>query len=332
MTGTIISKILMAIVVGSAFGLFYTLLLNLHGFTRVKYKHVAISIALVLFLLGLYSFEAAGIACFIIGIGIFILAIALIVRGTADSLKALSAKFSSGDNKTQSNEDLRLNNTVLSSYAGVVFHFVIIVLICLSIFTYADDTVLDQAKMDRLISDAVFQFSSTIMLMLLGVFNPFVPASLRLLSIADHIDSLKYPKFYLMLSGKKFWTVLKSLICLSIIGYFISKGYFGLLVWDSTAPYMNAYIFIIGLFIFINLVEMIRRPEVFFQKNLFRITMLLRSAFVSIFVSAILVFSTLVISTAVGADINKLKVSSEAILFLGFNIVMCYNEFRLARV
>jgi len=331
MGGTIISKILMAIVIGSAFGLFYTLLLNLHGFTRVKYKYVAISIALVIFLLGLYSFEAAGIACFIIGIGIFILAIAFMVRATADSLKTLSARFSSADNKTQRSEDLRLNNTAFSSYVGVVFHFVIIVLICLSIFTYADDTVLDQAKMDRLISDAVFQFSSTIMLMLLGVFNPFVPPSLRLLSFADRVDSLKYPKLYLMLGNKKFWTVLKSLICLGIIGYFISEGYFGLLVWDHTAPYMNAYIFIIGLFIFINLVEMIRRPEVFFQKNLFRITMLLRSAFVSIFVSAILVFSTLVISTAIGVDINKLKVSSEAILFLGFNIVMCYNEFRLAR-
>jgi hypothetical protein len=330
MSGNIIAKLLLAIVVGSAFGLFYSLLLNLHGFTKIKFKHVALVIGSILFLLGLYSFEAAGIGCFIIGIGIFILAIALIARGTADSLKGFSAKLSLG-NTPQDNENGQLNKPGFANYVGVIFHLVVIILISLSIFTYSDDTVLDQAKMDRLIADAIFQFTSTILLILLGVFNPFVPPSPRLLGIADHVDSLKYPKLYLMLSGKKFWIALKTIICLLIIVYFVSKGYFGLLVWNNATPYMNVYIFMIGFFILANLVQMVRNPEYFFQKNLFRITMLLRSAFVSIFLSAILVFSTLFISSILGADINKLKVSSEAILFLGFNIIMCYNEFRLAR-
>jgi len=330
MSGNIIAKLLLAIVVGSAFGLFYSLLLNLHGFTKIKFKHVAITIGSILFLLGLYSFEAAGIGCFIIGIGIFILAIALMARGTADSLKGLSAKFSSA-NTQQDNENTQLNQPGFANYVGVIFHLVVIVLISLSIFTYSDDTVLDQARMDSLIADAIFQFISTVLLILLGVFNPFVAPSPRLLGIADRIDSLKYPKLYLMLSGKKFWVVLKTFICLIIIFYFVSKGYFGLLTWNNTTPYTNVYIFLIGFFILANLVQMVRSPEYFFQKNVFRITMLLRSAFVSIFLSAVLVFSTLFVSSILGADIDKLKVSSEAILFLGFNIIMCYNEFRLAR-
>lgn len=330
MSGNIIAKLLMAIAIGAAFGLFYTILLNMHGLTKIKYKHMALSIGTLIFLLGLYSFEAAGIASFIIGIGIFVLAIALMARGAASSLKALSAKFSLG-NKSQTTEGLQINKPGLSNYAGVVFHLVVIILISLSIFTYSNDTLLNQEKMDRLISDAIFQFMSTIMLILLGMFNPFVPPSAKLLAIADRIDSLKHPKIYLLLSGKKFWMAFKTLICLGIIIYFASKGYFDLLVWDNATPYMNVYVVLIGFFIIVNLVQMIRNPEYFFQANLFRITMLLHSAFISIFLSAILVFSTLFISSILGVDINRLKVSSETIIFLGFNIIMCYNEFRLAR-
>ncbi|MFF5379675.1 hypothetical protein [Pedobacter suwonensis] len=330
MLENITGKLLMAIAVGAAFGLFYTLLLHLHGFTKLRYKNVALSIGIVVFLLGLYSFEAAGIACFAIGIGVFVLAIALMARGTANSLKAISAKFSSA-NKSPNTEGRHLNKLSLGNYAGVIFHLVVIILISLSIFTYSNDTVLDEEKMDRLIGDAVFQFTSTIMLILLGIFNPFVPPSAKLLAIANFISSSKYPKLYLLLSNKKFWVIFKALICLALIYYFTSKGYFTLLEWDSATPFMNVYMLLIGFFIIVNLVQMIRSPEYFFQKNLFRITLLLRSAFISIFLSAVLVFSTLFISSILGVDINKLKVSSEAIIFLGFNVIMCYNEFRLTR-
>ncbi|SDG42787.1 hypothetical protein SAMN05421827_106187 [Pedobacter terrae] len=330
MLENITGKLLMAVAIGAAFGLFYTLLLNMHGFTKIKYKHVALSIGTVIFLLGLHSFEAAGIACFIIGIGIFVLAIALMARGAADSLKALSAKFSTGS-KPQHTERLQLNKPGLSNYVGVLFHLVVIILISLSIFTYSNNTVLNQENMDRLISDAIFQFTSTIMLILLGIFNPFVSPSAKLLGIANRVDSIKYPKLYLLLADKKFWIIFKALICISIILYFASKGYFNLLAWDNATPYMNVYVLLIGFFIIVNLAQMIRSPEYFFQNNLFRITMLLQSAFISIFLSAILVFATLFISSILGVDINKLKVSSEAIIFLGFNIIMCYNEFRLAR-
>ncbi|MEH3115410.1 hypothetical protein [Pedobacter terrae] len=331
MLENITGKLLMAIAVGAAFGLFYTLLLHMHGVAKIKYKPVALSIGTLIFLLGLHSFEAAGIACFIIGIGVFVLAIALMARGAADSLKTISAKFSSG-NKPQNTEVQRLNKLSLSNYAGVIFHLVVIVLISLSIFTYSNDTILNQEKMDRLIGDAIFQFTSTIVLILLGIFNPFVSPSAKLLAIAGRVNSIKYPKLYRLLSNKKFWVIFKALICLGIILYFTSEGYFSLLAWDNATPYMNVYVFLIGFFITVNLVQMVRMPEYFYQKNLFRITLLLRSAFISIFLSAILVFSTLFISSILGIDINRLKVSSEAIIFLGYNMIMCYNEFRLARV
>jgi|GEM_PF-562392 len=342
MTENIISKILFAAVVGGALGLFYTVLLNTHGFTKIKYKYVAFSLGTIIFLLCLYSFEAAGIASFILGIGVFILAIALFARGMADSLKDMSARLfkknSTGqDDKTNKGAEKNTDTpplvaTAITSYYGVVFHMVVIVLICLSIFTYSNDVILDEGRMDQLMRDAVFQFSSTVLLMLLGVFNPFISPSEKLLGLSDRIDRQKYPKWHAILADRRSWIIIKTLICIGIITYFVRKGFFNLPTWNENTPYMNGYILMIVLFIFINLIQLIRNPDIFFKRNIFRITMLFRSAYLSIFVGAILVFSTMFISAILSIDTDELNISSEAILFLGFNIIMCFNEYKLARM
>lgn len=331
MTENIISKIALAAVIGGALGLFYSLLLNLHGFSKIKYKHAALSVGLIIFLLSLYKFEAAGIGAFILGIGVFILAIALFVRGTADSLKDMVSRFSLRNNVRQGSATTAFQENNITSYFGVLFHFVVIVLICLSIFTYSKDVILDQEHIDRLVADAAFQFSSTILLMLLGLFNPFVTPSEKLMRFSTLIDQQKYPKWHALMAKKSSWTIIKSLICIGILSYFINTGFFNIPSWNTNSPFLNGYILIIGLFIFINLMQLIRNPDLFFKRNYFRITMLFRSVHLSLFVGAILVFSTLFISAILGIDTNRLKVSSEAILLLGFNIVMCYNEYRLVR-
>lgn len=331
MTENLISKIALAAVIGGALGLFYSLLLNLHGFSKIKYKTVASILGLIIFLLSMYTFEAAGIAAFILGIGVFILAIALFVRGTADSLKDMAGRLSLQNRTAKSAGITSLQTNDITSYYGVLFHFVVIILICLSIFTYSNNVLLDKEHIDRLIGDAAFQFSSTILLMLLGIFNPFVTPSEKLLRFSNLIDEQKYPKWHAFLAEKRSWIIIKSLICAGIISYFINAGFFHLPNWNTGSLFLNGYILIIGLFIFINLTQMIRNPDLFFKRNWFRITMLFRSAYLSLFVAAILVFSTMFISAISGIDIDRLKVSSEAIILLGFNIVMCYNEYRLVR-
>lgn len=327
----IISKIALAAIIGGALGLFYTILLNLHGLINIKYKYVSLSLGLIIFLLSLYKFEAAGIGAFILGIGVFILAIAHIVRGTAASLKDMAGRLSLNNNQQKNTTGAALHTNNMTSYYGVVFHFVIIILICLSIFTYSDDVLLDQEHIDRLITDAVFQFSSTVLLMLLGIFNPFVTPSERLLGLSNFIDQQKYPKWHAIMADKRSWMVIKGLICVFIIRYFIVRGFFNLPSLNTGSHFLNGYVLMIGLFIFVNLMQLIRNPDLFFKRNIFRITMLFRSAYISIFLSAILVFSTMFISAVSGVDLDKLKVSSEAIMLLGFNIVMCYNEYRLVR-
>ena len=330
MIGNMISKLIFAAFAGGALAIFYTVLLNTHGFTKIKYKHVAISFVALLFCLNLYDFQAAGAACFILAIGIFVLAIALFARGMADNLKEASNKFSNIKKNTKEDKTTK-KPTEITNYYGAVFHFVIIILICLSIFTTSKDVILKQEHLDRLVGDAFFQFYSTIMLMLLGVFNPFVSPSEKLLNVAKSIDQQKYPKWHKLLSAKRFWIFLKAAICISVISYFINDGLFKYFTWDSSTPYMNGYVLLIGIFIIVNLTQLIRNPELFFKRNLFRIGLLFKSAYLGIFAAAILVFSTLFISAILKIDADKLNVSSEAILFLGFNIIMCYNEYRLAK-
>ncbi|WP_443947556.1 hypothetical protein ACJVDH_10665 [Pedobacter sp. AW1-32] len=325
-----IQLLVMAGVAGGALAFFYTMLLKLHGFEHVQYKYVALILIAIIILLGIISFETAGIGCFVIGIGVFVLAIAHLLRSTAEVLKEQSGSFTKKNQKTQNGRQ-ETHKADFSNYVGVIFHFVVIILISFSIFTYSDHALLDKEKTDRLIADAFFQFISTIMLMLLGVFNPFVAPSKKIMGLTERVDPVKFPKIYQLLSKKVFWVVAKIICCIAIVGYFVSKGYFNLVAWNSESPLMNVYLLLIGFFILANLVQMVRQPEYFFHRNLFRITLLFRSAFLSIFLSAILVVATMVISIALNVDMNKLKVSSETILFLGFNIVMCYNEFRLAR-
>ncbi|RYG12606.1 MAG: hypothetical protein EOO07_18800 [Chitinophagaceae bacterium] len=185
--------------------------------------------------------------------------------------------------------------------------------------------------MDRLIGDAFFQFYSTLMLMLLGLFNPFVTPSEKLMGLADKLDPEGNSKLYNLLSNKRNWTTLKAIICVLIIAYFVNDGLFNFPSWDSSNLLMNGYLILIGFYILINLNQLIRNPDFFFKRNIFRLTLLFKTAFLSIFVGAVLVFSTMFLSSIMGLDIDRLKVSSESILFLGFNVLMLYNEYRLAR-
>jgi len=260
MSEHLIQLLVMAGVAGGALAFFYTMLLKLHGFERIQYKYVALTLIAIIILLGLVSFETAGIGCFIIGIGVFVLAIAHLIRGTAEGLKEQSENFTKTDYRNGNQEKHKAD---FNNYVGVIFHLVVIVLISLSIFTYSDHALLDKDKTDRLIADAFFQFISTIMLMLLGIFNPFVAPSKKIMGLAEQVDPVKFPKIYQLLSKKVFWVAAKVLCCIAIVGYFMHKGYFNMVAWNSESPLMNVYLLLIGFFILTNFVQMVRQPEYF---------------------------------------------------------------------
>lgn len=328
MIGNLILKLITSTLIGAFVGLFYTVLLSAHGLKKLSYKYIALFIGGLIFTFSFFGTEAAGITTALLVIVVFILAIALFVRGLGSSLSEQWAQQQPPDpNKTAPSRVIGIIN-----YYGVCFHVIVVVLICLSIFTYSNDVILNEERITLLIRDAFFQFYSTLMLMAIGIFNPFVAPSARLMGTAKLVDPLKYPVWHRLLADKRSWTVVKTLITILIITYFVSKGYFNLPNWNTGGIYMNSYILLIGIFIFINLLQLIRNPDGFFKRNILRATMLFRSAFMSLFVAAIMVFTTLFISAVAGIDTGRLKVSSEAILFLGFNIVMAFNEYKIARV
>lgn len=328
MIGNLIFKLITSALIGAFMGLFYTVLLNAHGLKKFSYKYIALFIGALIFTSVFFGTEAAGITTALLVIVIFILAIALFVRGLGSSLSEQWARQQPPDlNKTRSSGMIGIIN-----YYGVCFHVMVVVLISLSIFTYSNDVILNEERIAILIRDAFFQFYSTLMLMAIGIFNPFVTPSARLIGTAKLVDPIKYPIWHRLLGDKRSWTIVKTLITLLIIVYFVRKGYFNLPDWNIGGIYLNSYVLLIGIFIFINLTQLIRNPDGFFKRNFLRVTMLFRSAFMSLFVAAIMVFTTLFISAVAGIDTNRLKVSSEAILLLGFNIVMAFNEYKIARV
>lgn len=314
-----------SLILGAAFGLFYSLLLAAHGF-KVKYKYVASGIGLTIFLLGLIRPEASAVGAAVFGIGIFILAIGLFMREEGKAFGEMGAnikKLESNDGSTASFNPFK--------YYGVFFHLAIAVLIVLSVYTYSKDVLLSEERMSGLIRDVIFQFYSTLLFIILGIFNPFAGSSTKLIALGGLINEKEFPKFKALVSNPATWRGLKALICIGVITMFYLNGYLRLPAWGASGIYMNAAIFLIGLFIVGNAVYIIRNPDLFFKKNILRVTMLFRSAFMSLFLSAILVIMTMFGSAIAGIDLDKLHVSSEGILFLGFNLVMAFNEYKIAR-
>lgn len=358
----------MALVAAIPIGFFYTMLLSLHGI-KVRFKYVALVLGSIIFCLNFFGYQVAGIGLAAVFCFLFVLAIGLVFRNVGSGIReaALSlsrkkydqpeqenqkAKPVLQNNKNQQNrqgqqgiykasipsssnnntnhpetqENIQIRQKGLVRYYGVVFHLAVAILIALSIYTYSNDPLLSPESIDVLIFDAAFQFSSTILLIIIGIFNPFLPPSAFLLRIAEKLSPEQYPRLRAFLAEKRNWILIKSIVCLAIVAYFILKGYFIVPDLSNGGPFSNATVFMIGMFVIINLVQLIRNPEDFSRKNILRIMMLFQSAFLGIFVAAILVIGTLFFAS----DVDNLKVSSETILFLGFNIVMAYNEYKIA--
>ena len=78
-------------------------------------------------------------------------------------------------------------------------------------------------------------------------------------------------------------------------------------------------------FIFFNIVILFINPKDVAKRNMIRIATLIRSAFLSIFISAALVIPLMIIQD----KFTYFNMSSEILLFLGFNFVLLVNEISL---
>ncbi|MEG1200071.1 MAG: hypothetical protein RSD53_11800, partial [Algoriella sp.] len=78
-------------------------------------------------------------------------------------------------------------------------------------------------------------------------------------------------------------------------------------------------------FIIFNTIILIINPSQVAKRNMLRVVTLIRSAFLSIFISAALVIPLMILED----KFAYFNMSSEIILFLGFNFVLLINEISL---
>lgn len=91
---------------------------------------------------------------------------------------------------------------------------------------------------------------------------------------------------------------------------------------QSTVFSINTAILV---FIIFNSIILLLNPQDVAKRNMYRITLLIRSAFIGIFISAAIITPLMILED----KLMYFNISSEILLFLGFNIVLLLNEISL---
>jgi hypothetical protein len=236
----------------------------------------------------------------------------------------LNRYLDSDANKLTIPENSGIENNPIQNYYPLFFHSVIILLILISFFSPA---VLDQEKVHVLISDGIFQFVSTVLILIISIINPFVNLSPELrMKIEDGAEATKAPWLSWLTKGKN-WQLLKALACILIVAYFIYQGYLVIPNFNQ-GTLSGVAVILILFFVFGNIFELIKDPVLFKKKTVFRLSMLYRSIKLSFFISIVLIILGLIISSAFNKALEKVA-NIEAVVLLIYNVVMVVNEFKV---
>ena len=225
---------------GGLLSLFYNTILKLSGFS-FGYVKVALVLAAIVLLPGLLYFEA-GVACFIAEfIGVFVLAIGLMVWNVVSGFGARI--------KPNSAEDSTAQEGIVSApvnYFPMVFHMVISVLILLTMYSSAVTPALSEQKMTALIADMAFQFNMTLLLICIGIFNPFIPPTPRMVNALVQLRDGRQSPLWEFVSRPEAVTYIKMGICVLITGYFILSGSLQFPSWRNAGILMDDAILFTG--------------------------------------------------------------------------------------
>ncbi|MCZ4243757.1 hypothetical protein [Pedobacter punctiformis] len=221
-------------------------------------------------------------------------------------------------------ENPNMGNKPIQSYFPLVFHLLITVLLLISCFTPG---VLNEERIHILVTDGIFQFVSTFLILIISMINPFAPLSAgiseKLLEKSKEQD-FKWMNWFL--KGRN-WQLVKGLACVLIVAYFINSGY--LVIPDFNKGILSGVIvFLIVFFILSNLIQLINNPIYFKKATLFRLSMLYRSFKLSFFIAGGIILLIFIISLVLNLEIKNI-VNLEGIALLVYNIIMAYNEYKV---
>jgi len=217
-------------------------------------------------------------------------------------------------------------NGVIENYFPIIFHSTIIILILISCFTPG---VLNDERIKVLIADGVFQFVSTLLILIIGIINPFISFSVETrMKLQEKATETGFDWMHWFLKDKN-WQLLKAFACILIVAYFIHSGY--LVIPNLNQGLLSGItVMLILFFVFGNIVQLIKNPAHFKSKTLFRLSMLYRSFKLSFFISLGSIAVIFLLTVLLNMDFDKL-VNVGGIILLVYNVVMAFNEYKILK-
>nr|WP_199156360.1 hypothetical protein [Pedobacter sp. ASV2] len=221
-------------------------------------------------------------------------------------------------------ENPNRGNKPLQSYFPFVFHLLITVLILISCIIPG---ILNEERIHSLVTDGIFQFVSTLLILIISIINPFTPLPQGIREkLAEKSSEKDFQWVKWFLKGRN-WQVLKAITCILIVAYFVHSGY--LVIPDFNKGTLSGVIIVLIIFFLIsNLIQLFTNPVYFKKATLFRLSMLYRSFKLSFFIAGGIILSIFIISSLINLEVRKI-VNIEGIALLVYNIIMAYNEYKV---
>jgi len=213
----------------------------------------------------------------------------------------------------------------LTNYFPIVFHVVMALVILLTLFSVK---ILTEERISILVADISFQFSATLLMVVIGLISPFTALSddarLKLLSLEDKDNAFSQ----WLVKGKNFQLV-KILVCVIVVSYFILAKHLQFPSLDSSLL-SSATVFLIFFYLLNNFIRLFRNPNQFKRDNMVRLSMLFSSIKTSFFLLIGTVVLVFIPSAIMGLDFMD-YVNPWVIGLLSYNIIMAYNEYKVLK-
>ena len=213
----------------------------------------------------------------------------------------------------------------IENYYPLVFHIIIALLVVFSIFSSG---FIDNDRIHALVADGFFQFMSTALILLISLINPFVSFSPETRTKLETWEVKGKGFVNFLLSGYN-WRIIKALLCIFLVFYFIYNGYLVLPAFNQ-GLISDVALVLIFLFVFGNLVQLLRNPKVFKQTTLFRLSMLYKSIKQSLIISIILIIIVNLYYIITKVE-TQILLNFEGIALLVYNIIMARNEYKVLK-
>lgn len=229
------------------------------------------------------------------------------------------------DSKGQVVDSSAMRGNKLTNYFPFTFHVVMASIILLTLFSVK---ILTEERIGILVTDISFQFSATLLMVVIGLISPFTALSeyarLKLLSLNEKDNAFSQ----WLVKGKNFQLV-KILTCIIVVSYFILAKHLQFPSFDDSLL-SGVTVFLIFFYLLNNLIRLFRNPNQFKWDNMMRLTMLFGSIKTAFFVAIGTVVLVFIPSTIMGLDFMD-HINPLIIALLGYNIIMAYNEYKVLK-